>query len=607
MIKRILLGMVALLGLASNANAQWIVDYGVPQVPFYSAPYYPSNPTPHIVQTIPASNMNWSSTRQDEVRYLPNGSVEIIQHSKAVTYSKGSKEYELCQQRRDSSCRVNGGGKGSGTLIAKKKHSNGRTVGVILTCAHVFDPMPWDKLKDARVTVQFRMDNDEVRLCQPLAVDWNNDLLVMAAYIHPDTPVTPVAVDYPDGGKGIDCYVCGYGPSGKYQCHIGPVVGYTSVSWEGGQRKTVPADRNMRFVSSGKNQIYVSSAGLRKGDSGGGMIDKDGRLVGVFWGGGGQNTYGTYCGTINKFLGNELPQAYQWACDPRYRRPVLVPVPQPQQPQQPTPQTPPPRVEPQHPEPQQPEPQQPEPQQPEPQQPTQPTQPTQPQQPAGPTHEQLHEDHKQILAHLESLLERTANLEMNQQGLLEGQNTLAQALMQTPTKEDLAKIEAKVDGVNTTVQQNLTNLVTRIEGIEQGQVQLNGAMAQLQAKVNEAAGKDATVTLKVESGRYISPSYVDVSVLWALQQQTGIDHMVLITDTSADHWTTRMKGEYEAAKQKFPAIILYDVKSTGVRFKELPQLVVYPSKPGGEPVIVKGTDGVSKELQKITRDELPGS
>lgn len=125
----------------------------------------------------------------------------------------------------------------------------------------------------------------------------------------------------------------------------------------------------------------------------------------------------------------------------------------------------------------------------------------------------------------------------------------------------------------------------------------------LQEQVIAAGEKESTITLHVESGRYISPSYVDVSVLWALQQKTGVDHAVLITDTTAEFWK-RMQGEYEAAKEEFPAIVLYDVKSANVRFKSLPQIVLYPVKADGQPEIVKGADAVSRVLQKFARGEF---
>ena len=548
MFKKIFL-TIAMLCIATTAQAQWVVEYSQPRIPFFTNPFA-TQPVYY-----PASNMAWRPVQSTAV-------TSTTVRGKATTYTAA--DMVLYRQRRDGTCRVVGGvkgagqgGGGSGALIAKRKLSSGKTIGVVLTVAHIFQPASWDVIKERRITAQFRHDDNHVRLGQPIAIDWNNDIMAVAFFVHPDTPVIPLATAPPEGGKGVECFVCGYGPDGSYQCHIGPVVGYTSVSWSGGSNKSVPAKTNHRYTSSGKNQIYVASSGLRKGDSGGPMVDDTGHLIGVFWGGGGSNTYGTYVGTLNTFA-SKFPTTYQWACPPKYRRPTrLVPVP--------TPRLQPPNVAPE---------------------PPVDTDPPATDQPPTPT---SIGDHKAILANLKALQERLAKVEGSQQGLLGGQNTIAEALMKMPSKEDLAGI------------------VSRIEAIGEGQKQMTGAMAQLQAKVNEAAGKDVSITLKVESGKFISPSYVDVSVLWALQQETGIDHMVLVTDTSADHWTTRMKGEYEAAKAAFPAIVVYDVKSSGVQFKQLPQLVIYPSKPGGETVIVKGTDRVSKGLQAVTRGEMPSS
>jgi len=451
---------------------------------------------------------------------------------------------------RDASCRIFGtAGAGSGTLVAKRDFGE-QTVGLVMTCAHVFKHASSDDIREANVTCEFRNDNGEVRKALPLAVDWDNDLAAIAVYVHPDTPTIPVAESHPAGGSQV--YLCGYGSDGKYQCFKGSVVGYTSFSWNGGSAKNIPSREGDRFTSSGKNQLYVASAGARKGDSGGGMIDSDGYLTGVFWGGKGDVIVGTYQGTLNRFMNKQLPQNFAWACDRRFQRPSTVDpgttMPPPVKPIKPPTTTPPT---------------------------TTPPTTTPPVRPPRPNN-----DHGEILTRLE-------RIEQKVDGLLEGQDTIAQALMPLQTLPD-----------------SVTELKQTIVSVEQSVTQVNGAMAQLQAKVSEATDRETTVTLRVESDRYISPSYVDVSVLWALQQQSGIDHMVLITDTSADHWQ-RMDGEYQAAKAKFPAITLFDVKSSGVNFKELPQLVIYPVQPGADPVIVKGTDLVSKQLQAIDRGEMP--
>jgi hypothetical protein len=535
---------------------------------------------------------------QDAIETTESGVEVNVLYSQAEVLS--GPELRAANHRRDSSCRLmTGTSAGSGTLIAKQTMSNGKTLGVIITCAHLYDPMPWEQLKNANLTAHFLSDNNEARACQPLGVDWNNDLMALAAYVHEDQPVSPLTQD--DGPIAGNVYLVGYGSSGKYQCHTGPFRGYTSMSWSGGTNKRVPASNGDRFVSTGKNQIFVSSPYSRPGDSGGGIINQRGETVGVFWGSDNESVYGTYSGTIKRFMQGSLPEAYQWACDPNYRQPRQPQAPQqPQQPQAPqwsTPQQPmqlnPPMnpCPPQQPSPQ--PPQQPSPQPPTPQPPQQPTPPPQKPTPQPVPNSELCEslktDHATILQALADLAKRTGKLEEGQQGLLEGQDTLATAILNLPTKDELNA--------------GLTSLSGKVDGNTAKIDQVVGGIEQLKTKLAEG-GAPTELKLQVESSRYISPSYVDVSVLWAVQQKTGIDHMVLITDTRADHWAGRMKSEYEAAKKVFPAIVIFDVQTkTGAQIRELPQLVIYSTNPKIAVTIVKGTDNVSKQLQALTRSE----
>lgn len=523
---------------------------------------------------------------QDITTIRPDGTRITALYSQAEILTGA--ELKAANIRRDSSCRLlTRTSAGSGTLVAKHQLDNGKTVGVIMTCAHLFDPMPWEELKKANLTAHFLSDSNHSRQCQPLAVDWNNDLMALAAYVDADQPISPVR-DIQDGEA--DFYFVGYGGQGQYQCHTGPLVGYTSMSWAGGQKKRVPANSADPYVSSGKNQIYARSSLSRGGDSGGGIINKRGELVGVFWGGSSERVYGTYSGTIKKFMGEQLPTAYRWACDPKYQQPSRQPLQQ-----QPPMQQQPPQQ-------QQPDLNSPLVNNPCPPQ-QQPPQHQPPQQPPNTSPQnncpELQQEHQAILAALAELSGRTGKLEEGQAALLDGQNTLAEAILQLPNKKDLN------DGLAALAAQNKQNLNDGLTGLgsqlADRDVQLNSALGELQASLAQG-GTPAEITLQVESGRYISPSYVDVSVLWAVQQKTGIDHMVLITDTTADHWTGRMKAEYEAAKQKFPAIILFDVQAkTATKIRELPQLVIYSTDAKKPPTIVKGTDSVSKQLQTLAR------
>jgi len=546
---------VAFLGSIANANAQWVVETQ-PLVPVYTAPI----------------NSGWQAV-PDQTTVRADGSIETVHYSQAKTYTIA--ELKLANQRRDATCSIKiGNNYGTGTCFAKKE-VKGKMVGLVITCAHFFDPTDWDTIKNAEVKATFGYDN-KTRSCQPLGVDWDHDLLALAVFVSESQPILPLAEQSPSGGEGVEVHLCGSGgKEHQYLCHTSTVKGYASVSWNGGEDKNVPAKEADKFKSAGHNQIYVSSL-KRQGDSGGGIVNEDNELVGVMWGGTRCDTYGTYAGRIRKFLSDELPSCYQWTqwgcepqCQPQYQPQIMCP----------------PQYAPQYaPQPQYQQQQQQMPQAQSPQMVPLPGVPGSGDPNGGsgiPVPDQGPTEHEEMTGKLDQIVSDVAELKA-------GHDAIAQALIAAPTKEDL---------------EGITN---RLDALGQGQSQLNGAMGELQTKVNELAAKDATVTLSIESSRYISPSYVDVSVLWALQQKSGIDHMVLVTDTDADHWT-RMQGEYEAAKEKFPAIILYDVRGKGMQFKELPQLVIYPTGDGAEPAIVKGTDGVAKVLQAITRGEMPSS
>jgi hypothetical protein len=444
--------------------------------------------------------------------------------------------------RRNATFRIIGDGKGSGTLIATKKLSDGRTLGVILTCAHVYRPRPVEQLKKPRA----HFHKGELREGNILAVNWDNDLCVMAFFVPEEAIPRKIAAEYVKGGTG-NLYVCGYGPNGTYVCHAGPVVGYNSMSWSGSDTKEVPADPLHPYVSSGKNQVYIRSAGNRRGDSGGGMFTSSGELAGVFWGGRGPHTYGTFSGTIRQFLIKKMPEEYSWAvemcCDHRRSRP-RTPQPPPVDLRPPVVTRPTPTPTPSQP-------------QPRPKEPMPPMNPPPMQPPVA------QDDHQELKDGIEQLKKRLDEL-------AEHHEMIAGGIAGTPTKEDFAA------------------LVTRVEEL---------------GKKMEAGGGSGEVVIRMEpAGRFISPSYVDVSLLWALQQQSGVDHFVLIVDTGDATWE-RMSSEYETAKQAFPAIDLYDVASKGVKLKSLPQLVVVPVS-GGEPTILYGTDAVSKKLQALSRGEF---
>jgi len=419
--------------------------------------------------------------------------------------------------RYGASCRITihyAGGitdKGSGTLIAKAQHSDGKWAGLVLTCGHICDFAPDATWRHLKIFTKFPFDpgiNGEARI---FAMDRRNDLMLLLVYVKANTPVAEIAQTPPKSEDA--CFVTGFGGNGVYNCRAGKAAGYTAASAPVMPYATATAPVTTRSIASVPvtrkgtppsteetrdmvpNQLLVRVANVNQGDSGGGIYNADSRLVGVLWGGiDTQGAYGSYSLTLCKFMKKHVTTK-QWRCDcvPG----IIVPV------------------------------------------------------------------------------------DVNAIG--PGNPTDIMEPIPAPQGNPYPE--------------------TNLQDVLANQETLKAQIAALQKNIIGSQSKETQITLHVESSRYISPSYVDVSVLWALQQQTGVDHVVLITDTKADHWK-RMQAEYEAAKKEFPAIVLYDVTSTGLRFKELPQIVIYPVKQDGETKVVKGTDAVSKTLQKFARNEF---
>jgi len=500
-----------------------------------------------------------------------------------VAQTKTPVPVQLCNAARDSSCQLTHAGHGtSGTVFAKRFATTpgADATGLIITCAHIFEPTAWETLKQQKVKAVFRGE-PRPSICKPIAIDWDHDLLVLAAPIHPDTPTSPLAET--SMRQGEKAYVCGYGPDGRYLCNIAPVRGYTTVSWFGGSRKSTPAKPGDFYKSAGVNQLVIEYAAARSGDSGGGIFNAQGKLTGVLWGtgpndNGNMETCGTDVSTVRRFLKGYLPRNYQWGCQPQYQCcPPVYPSYQQQQPSQPSlpPATSPPVDH--HPVPV-------------------PDSTPLPTPSPEPTPTPADDPHDKIEAWQQQILEEIAEL----------RGQLIPPPVVEPPPPPPPKQPTVIDDILSRLDElraDHETLAGTLVQLKSGQSAQQSALQALQQQLSQVTTDESEITIHVNSGRYISPAYVDVSALWALQQATGVDHLVLITDTKAAHWTSRMEGEYEAAKEVFPAIDLYDIHGTGVSFKELPQLVIYSTSPDAAPTIVKGTDLVSKELQKITRGE----
>jgi len=157
---------------------------------------------------------------------------------------------------------------GTGTLI-----ETGRTHGVVVTCAHLFDGgigsisavTPSAKEYQARL----------------LAVDPGNDLAVLAIAKSDITPVV-VASEAPQLGDRLTS--CGYGQVGSYAVNRGKVVSFA-----------------MREGTTQPNLVEIAGV-ARFGDSGGPMFNDAGQLAGVLIGTDGMVVDGTHCGIVQALL-----------------------------------------------------------------------------------------------------------------------------------------------------------------------------------------------------------------------------------------------------------------------------------------------------------------
>jgi len=162
---------------------------------------------------------------------------------------------------------VGDGSVGSGTLIGK----NGAT-GLVLTCSHLFDQ------STSSIVVQFP-DGDRfgARLVDR---DAANDL---AAVLIQRPAVEPIEVCDDDVSQSAQLTACGYGGTGQFRPVRGAVAGAAQA------------------VGATFPSLKIRSA-VRPGDSGGGVLDDAGRLVGVVWGCRDGETYLTCGRPLRDFL-----------------------------------------------------------------------------------------------------------------------------------------------------------------------------------------------------------------------------------------------------------------------------------------------------------------
>jgi hypothetical protein len=165
-------------------------------------------------------------------------------------------------------CRISigDGTTGSGTLIAVDN-----SVGLVLTCSHLFDS------STEQIIVAFT--NGGRFAARLVERDRAHDL---AALVIRPPQVEPLAVD--DGEPSGALSACGFGSNGQFRCVRGNVVGHATAA-------------------GATHPSLTMNGAVRPGDSGGGVLNAAGQLVGVVWGQRDGLTYATCGRPLREFLG----------------------------------------------------------------------------------------------------------------------------------------------------------------------------------------------------------------------------------------------------------------------------------------------------------------
>jgi thioredoxin 1 len=186
---------------------------------------------------------------------------------------------------------------GSGTLVKW----GGRVV--VLTARHV--------VKDAkRIVVE--LHDKRTQRAKVVAVDAVWDCAVLELDAEP-AGVEPVEVERGEAAMqtaGNRLESCGYGPDGRLACNSGLFLGY--------KRSAAAPD--------GPDDWFTISGHARSGDSGGGVFNEAGKLVGVLWGTDGQEVVCVQAGRLQKLLCTAIPE------DAAQQKSILQRVPTPAKP-----------------------------------------------------------------------------------------------------------------------------------------------------------------------------------------------------------------------------------------------------------------------------------
>jgi hypothetical protein len=164
-------------------------------------------------------------------------------------------------------CRISiaDGTMGSGTLVGAND-----SVGLVLTCSHLFD------CSKSGIIVAF--PNGRRYAANLIELDRANDLGALEIR-KPAVEPLPVSDSDPAGGL----VACGFGPNGVFRGITGNITGHPTASGA-----TYPST--------------TISGAVRSGDSGGGVLDTRGQVVGVVWGQRDGETYATCGQPVREFI-----------------------------------------------------------------------------------------------------------------------------------------------------------------------------------------------------------------------------------------------------------------------------------------------------------------
>jgi hypothetical protein len=177
----------------------------------------------------------------------------------------------------DAHCRIHvgDGTVGSGTLISKND-----ATGLVLTCSHLFDGAE-SNTSAGNIIVAF--PNGSRFGARLIDRDPANDL---AALLIQPPEAEPLTVD--DSEPTGVLTACGYGGNGQFRPASGAVAGAVQA------------------VGATFPSLKIGGA-VRPGDSGGGVLNRAGQLVGVVWGCRDGETYLTCGRPLRNFLDRVLP------------------------------------------------------------------------------------------------------------------------------------------------------------------------------------------------------------------------------------------------------------------------------------------------------------